>query len=300
MPELLGNVFGIVVTYYPAGDILRRFGKMRNIVDTFAIIDNSADSEILSGLNVVCEQIGAQIVANPKNLGVAAALNQGIRLAHQCGADWILFFDQDTCPMDAFRREMNRIVTGYFEQKPIGIVGSNYIKSNDSRNEFPISEKRRVSYVHTSSVITSGSIHKLDMIQKIGLFKEEYFVDCVDIEYCWRAGKCGYTVLRSLEPLMTHSIGQGTEHSVFGYKTGTSNHSAFRRYFMTRNAILLAKEYMGIYPLRSMRILFSRLKSTILMCLFENERVHKLNCTAFGLWHGLVGRKDIQPRWLPK
>jgi len=46
----------------------------------------------------------------------------------------------------------------------------------------------------------------------IGVFREEFFIDRVDFEYCLRAKARGYCVIRTRKPLMSHTIGTPTAH----------------------------------------------------------------------------------------
>jgi len=49
-------------------------------------------------------------------------------------------------------------------------------------------------------------------------------------------------------PITERSLGETEIHWLLWRKTGTLNHSALRRYYMTRNHILLAKEYIFSEP----------------------------------------------------
>jgi hypothetical protein len=57
---------------------------------------------------------------------------------------------------------------------------------------------------------------------------------------------------------------------------------------MMRNHAMLAGEYLLKDPAWALTSLWSRVKSTILMCLFERDRIAKLKFTALGAWDGLI------------
>jgi len=294
-PSSFKGLCGVVVTYYPSGDVQQRLKTMAELVDKLVIIDNSADAEVLSTLTQIADQHGALVIANRKNLGVATALNQGVAYAQKLSVEWVLFFDQDSRPIGKFRQELHQVLSEYVGRRPLGIIGCNYIVAGKASIMFPIPLKQLASYVHVNSVITSGSMHRVEMFNKIGLFRDEYFIDLVDIEYCWRATRYGYAILRTTEPLMEHAWGQVTEHTILGYKVVTTNHSAFRRYFMARNTVFLTREYFVVYPIKVIKIVFLRCMSTILMCLLEKEKGKKFRYTASGLWHGLLGKTGATP-----
>ena len=56
-------------------------------------------------------------------------------------------------------------------------------------------------------LISSGSLIRLDVFDKVGLMLEELFIDFVDIEWGMRAKKNGYICYIANNVLMKHSIG---------------------------------------------------------------------------------------------
>jgi len=107
----------------------------------------------------------------------------------------------------------------------------------------------------------------------------------------------GFKIILSLIPSMHHQIGAATIHRVAWKSVGTSNHSPLRRYYMMRNQIALAQEYLFKDPAWVISSLYARLKSTMLMALFERDRGAKLRLTALGLWDGLIANfsRNISP-----
>ena len=86
---------------------------------------------------------------------------------------------------------------------------------------------------------------------------------------------------------MQHAIGATTMHRLPWKMTGTSNHAPLRRYYMTRNRVVLLREYLFKEPAWVLRTAFAHLKSTILLCLFEQNKLPKLRYTAIGLLDGI-------------
>jgi rhamnosyltransferase len=87
---------------------------------------------------------------------------------------------------------------------------------------------------------------------------------------------------------MMHSIGSVTSHNFLWRKAETSNHSALRRYYMARNEIVIAKEYILTEPLWVLGKLYSRFKSIVLICFFEKKKLAKLKLSALGFLDGLT------------
>ena len=61
---------------------------------------------------------------------------------------------------------------------------------------------------------------------------------------------------------------------------------------MTRNNILLAKEYILSEPSWVLVSLYSSIKSVILLILFEKDLGTILRNVILGIWHGFRGRSN--------
>ena len=288
-------VCGVVITYLPSDGIADRLAAIAEQVDILAIVDNSASSAVSARMERLAGELGAHLISNAQNLGIATALNQGAGFAAAHRADWVVFFDQDSKPIKDFRREIENVWTSYRESAPLGIVGCNYIMAGTATARFPTNGTNPDNYFPTDSVITSGSAYEMAMMSKLGPFKDAFFIDGVDIEYCWRALTNGFGVCRTDKPLLEHALGAPSYHNFLGRSLGTSNHRAFRRYFMMRNAILIFREYFFRLPRLSLHLLGVQLKWAILLCAFETDKRRKLGLAFRGLWHGLIRRVDPEP-----
>ena len=170
------------------------------------------------------------------------------------------------------------------------MIGSSYF--NMATRNPRVLEPDSFTWREEDSIITSGSLVSLTAFETIGPFREEFFIDLVDTEYCLRARSKGYRVILSLKPTMCHSIGAPSAHTILGKNTGTSNQPAFRFYYMIRNHVVLAREYLLKEPGFVTRTLYSKIKTVVLMSLFERDRLGKLKCAALGLKDGLMRKFD--------
>jgi rhamnosyltransferase len=297
-PPEVQKICGVVVTFHPAPGIAAKLRKIAAIVDTLIVVDNSASPRVSALLAPVAAQMGAALMHNPRNLGIATALNQGVDFARTRGADWVLFFDQDSEPNEDFRAEFGRVFAAYEEVQPLGVLGCNYFLSGTSVPRYPTQAPGGKNYAPITSVITSGSAYAMPMLVRLGPFKEEYFIDCVDTEYCWRARAHGYAVCITNRPLITHTIGAPSSHRVLGRSLTTWNHRALRRYFIGRNNVLLFLEYFRRFPRDSFDLLVYVLKTGIKISVSEQERPKKLSYLLRGIWHGMRRRLDGMPQEL--
>jgi rhamnosyltransferase len=151
------------------------------------------------------------------------------------------------------------------------------------------------SWEEVESVITSGSLARLSTLDRIGAFRDEFFIDYVDSEYCFRARAKGYRVIKTRQPLMSHAIGASTRHAILGIHKWTSNHSADRRYYMARNDTVMLKEYgrfrWGSWALKS---LGRRVRTCKRIAFYEDAKLSKIAAVARGWWDGVRG--NLGPR----
>jgi rhamnosyltransferase len=148
------------------------------------------------------------------------------------------------------------------------------------------------------SVITSGSLLSLEAYAAIGPFRDEFFIDHIDTEYCFRARAAGYLVIETRQPLMAHTVGAPSSHKVLRSMKWTSNHSAERRYYIACNNTVLLREYGAAnvrwWPLKSI-VRCLRLCKRI--ALFETDKLDKIIAVGQGWWDAMRGKMGPRRRW---
>jgi rhamnosyltransferase len=285
------RICAVIVTYHPDADFPQRTARIAGQVGGLVIVDNHSNSRAVTMLRETCSQLNAHLILNDDNLGIATGLNLGVRWAKEQGYSWALTLDQDTGPAEFMVETLLGVYEALNENEKdrIAIIGSGYLDASSQRCSFlQVHVPNGQPWVETKTVITSGSLVSIAAFETIGRFRDEFFIDFVDIDYCLRASSKGYRVLLACKPLMQHSIGAMTVHRLPWKQTGTSNHSELRLYYMARNLTVLIQEYLFREPALILHLLFSRLKSTILMCLFEERKLAKLIFTAEGIFDGLT------------
>jgi rhamnosyltransferase len=277
------NTGAAIVSYNPDPGFPDRLTRIANQVDGVLVVDNHSNGAAVGMLRRLRSSSGVTLVLNDHNAGVAGALNQALHWASQRRYRWLLTFDQDTLACGDLLETAAEVYDHFPNKDVIGLIGAQSYSDRRQRGE-----GSSEPWVEAKTVITSGTLMSLDACDAIGPFRDELFIDLVDLEYCLRARQKGFKVILSLTPSMHHQIGAMTTHRLPWKHTGTSNHTALRRYYMMRNHIVLAREYAFKDPGWVITSLHSRLKSIILICLFERDRLAKLRFTWLGLWDGLT------------
>ena len=273
-PETTSEVCAIVVTYNPDPGFADRLSLMLAQFHDVFIIDNasSTGTDGLEAGRTATNRI--HFVRNAENLGIGKALNIGISMAISSGYSWAVTFDQDTRIFDGLLASLVRI-SKHIEGRDI-LVGANYrdfYKGTNQEGGLAPSGCNKV--INKTTLITSGMLVPLHFAQQIGCFREDYFIDSVDHEFCLKARGHGAIVVQTKEPLMEHSIGERGGGSLFNRKL-SSHHPPSRKYFISRNALLTLKEHGLRHPFWALRQLFRILAEAIGISLFERNKREKL------------------------
>jgi len=280
------NVCAVVVSYFPEGDFLFRLRQIQSQVGQVVVVDNASSEGMLKPLEAARAELGILILRNQTNLGIATALNQGTRWAKEKGYTWCLLFDQDTTPSSCMCQKLTEVYEHFPRKDRLAVLGSNYHSATSSESTVPDSQL----WVERKTVITSGSLVSLAAMERIGPFRDEFFMDCVDFDFCLRARSLGFDVLEVIEPVMEHFIGAPTKHRILWSQRNVFNHNPFRWYYKTRNNIVLCGEYLRKDPAWVIRATCARILESLLMLLFEKSRIPKVKYMTAGLYDGFLGR----------
>jgi rhamnosyltransferase len=255
------------------------------------IIDNGSEDAEVAMLRTAA-QGGIRLILNPENLGIARALNLGVQQAADLGYRWALLFDQDSRIHDDLLDTLLAVYESFPEKERLAVIGSGY---RDLRTELdnPSTDEAEVPagrWSEAEALITSGSLLSLAAYSVIGPFRDDFFIDLVDNEYCVRAKARGYRLINSRRPLMSHSVGAPTLHKWLWMTKMTTNHSADRRYYFARNDTVMLREYgnykWGFWALKS----FSRrLRTVKRIMLYEEAKAGKAVAVVQGWWDGIRG-----------
>jgi len=281
------SVCGIIITFHPSEEMIGHISKVIAQTSGLVVVDNGSSAEAVSLLRRASQELGFHLIENSENLGIAEALNQGVRWAKSGGYQWTILFDQDSRITDSFVR----LMMGSWESHPkkdiLASLHPRYVDTETGYEE--IHENAEKDGLLFS--MTSGSLLPISIYDKIGLFASEYFIDYVDFEYCLRARAAGYMIGESRQAILHHAPGDPSVQSLFGIKSfRTSNHSALRRYYLIRNRIVTARRYFKSFPLWTINDLLYTFKEAFVIVLAENNKCAKLRAMLNGAMDAFAGR----------
>ena len=93
----MDNVYAIIVTYEPDVELLiKAIKRIDHQCSGIIVVDNGSKNVEYLLNEIKLNKINVDVLSLNENLGIATAQNTGIEKAIRCGADYIIFFDQDS------------------------------------------------------------------------------------------------------------------------------------------------------------------------------------------------------------
>ena len=282
------NVCAVIVTHHPDACFASRLEKIALEVDRVIIVDNHSSSLELESLQKLLVDGQIDLIVNGENVGVGTALNQGVEYALAHRYVWGLLFDQDSDISVGMLASFADVCIQHPVLNCLSVIGSNYHDRDSGLSG--VTELQRNStatWIRQKSVITSGSLISLAVWQKIGPFREDFFIDGIDHEYCLRSRASGYDVVLATKCILAHKIGDNRRVSFLWMSLESSCHSATRRYYMYRNLVVITKMYWKDDLSWVVGQNFTALKNFIKIIVFEKNRSSKIYNIFVGLVHGV-------------
>jgi len=267
------KLLGIIVTYFPdIPDAKKNILQFISDVDTLIIWENTPIEE-RGKYKIQLSEYDHKIIymGTDENMCIAYALNQAIKYGNANGFTHILTMDQDSCFKTGHFTKYKELVCSY--QNEISIFGPNPNFTEINQKDIPI-EKHYL--------ITSGNIVALKIFDIIGLFREDYKIDCVDYEFCFRAAKKDFHCFMIGSILLNQEFGK-LQKTKYGFHI--SNYSPFRLFYIARNNIKLYREYPDYIDFKT--VLGRILNPFFRIIISEDNKLKKLTAIFKGVVNGL-------------
>lgn len=296
------TILGLIVTYNPQPDFFVRLDSFYTQLKKIIMVDNGSKPDIhyLLRREARKRKSSLTIIYNQSNLGIATALNQGFRWALEHGYHYIITFDQDSCPAPGMLPIMLKVLSSHVGDGNLAIVAPMVMDPKAEFEAFYLRPKNRLLFERVSCkepvlenvtyVITSGSLYDLAAYQKIGPFRDDFFIDYVDTEYCLRAKEKGYKIIVACEAHLSYHQGNRQKRIFWKRDHFPTFHSPLRWYFSSRNRILMLRRYAIHFPHWLLYEMVASFYILIKMLLFETQKVEKLKAIFYGTLDGILGR----------
>ena len=282
----------IVVTYNPeVGALLKLLGQLNRETD-FLVIDNGSAGVDQYEESIRVYQRCLLFHRLGENKGLAEALNIGLNEIMARHYDIAFLFDQDSSLCDLY---ISRMVEAYREvsaisPRKVAALGPRIINPQ-TRRQTPFKLFSRLfmrtdrffysakEHYFADFLITSGTLMPVAYLPDIGLMKASYFIDNVDLEWCFRAKSLNYELVGTDQAVLYHAIGERSENPLV-QRGLMAQHNPSRTYYSSRNRIdLYGRRYAPLgWKLRDCGRFF--LKACWLLIASPQRHLYWKNITA--------------------
>lgn len=285
--------FGLVIVLYqPAAEFVDNLLHLSAACPHVVAVDNSPDPD--QDLHALLRTRGVEVIWNGNQGGLAGAYNRGAGALLASGCEAFFLLDQDSEIVDSFFEKMLGAAAGLgvdefvmgpkiYEVKldkfmPLLVPGKYLPRS--------VAIAGRTSGLFPAlGVISSGSMISAAAYRKIGPFSEDLFIEYLDGDYSLRARRAGVPIYLNAAVTLRQNFGNIRRHG----KLFSTNHAAWRRYYVARNCIHCFGTYREYVRLHWLSGLFV-LQQVIMVLLFEDQKLKKLLALGSGSVDGVLGR----------
>jgi rhamnosyltransferase len=285
--------FGLIfVLYNPSEEFLDNLVEARTACPNVIAVDNSPEVNVR--LHERLDGRGIQVIFNRNQGGLAGAYNRGavVLLAEAC--DVIFLLDQDSDIEKTFFTDMMEAANGLgtdtfligpkiFEIKlqrcmPVIRPGKHIPKRIRIDDE-------ATGLFSTMCIISSGSAISATAYRRLGAFREDYFIEYIDVEYSLRALSQNVPVYVNAAVTLRQSNGDIERRG----ELFSTHHAAWRRYYIARNMVHCLRLYRSFCGLHWLSGLMA-MQQALTVLLFDLQKLEKIAAIAFGYLDGMFGR----------
>lgn len=253
--------------------------------------DGSRGEDALAVLRRVAD-LGATVVRQESNRGIGAALNAGVaELCTDDAVDGVLTLDQDSAlPVGFVDALVAAAHAAHVDGVAVGMVGPGAVAGMRRRES--MAER---AYAIGGEPIQSGLLIPRHVLEELGGFREDLFIDGVDSDFYLRARRRGYQCVVAPGAALEHRLGRGHRVAVAGRSVELTVASDFRYYYQVRNLIHVVREHGRADPRWSLGAVGRELRHLAIVTAAVPGRAARLREARRGLADGLRGRTGRRP-----
>jgi len=285
----------IIIVTHNAKDFLRNclksvFEKIKNLSFEVLVVDNASSDGTFEMLKNEFPQV--KVIFSKENLGFAKANNLAIKEAK---GKYIFLLNPDTILLD---ENFEKLIDFAQKNPDVGAIGPKVLNSDltiqhQCKRGFPtpwnifcylsglakIFPKSKIfagyllTYLDTEKIQGVDSLSgcamvvKREVIEKVGMMDEDYYLYGDDLDWCYRIKSAGWKVVYFPETKIIH----------YGGKGGTGKKPYFNIYHFYRSAFIfykkhLAKKYFFLINWLVYLGIFFRFLMVIIVNFFKKEK----------------------------
>lgn len=239
------------------------------------------------------KRCGVELLALTENRGGAGGFSAGLKHVINKGADWIWMMDDDAEPHPSALEELMAVATNSGN-----IYGSLAVSGEETSwlttlLEPPLGEISDALAVPDAATVQSlpflGFLIHRSLVERIGFPDAGFFIAADDVEYCIRAQKAGAKIVISGRSRIEHPKSRPYKVKVLGRTLTCLALPPWKRYYDTRNRLLIARRHYGMRLLtQTIPGSFVRMLAALLSEPHKGPQLWAWSC---GMFDGLLGVK---------
>jgi rhamnosyltransferase len=281
------TVIAVLPLFNPDAKFNDRLLALSRQVDGVVLVDDGSRTPF------IVDSLGFDglVLLRQENEGIASAINVGIRVALEAWPDaaFVITVDQDSTFDHAYVRAA---IETYDSAVRAGVAV--VAVCAERFNDWVVSaDDAGFGYRSTRQVAQSGLLLPRPTINRFGFFREDLFIDCVDTEFVLRVERAGGLVLVGRGCQLLHEVGRSIPLHFFGRRVVISGrarsfsyHGAIRRYYITRNRLIVYPEYARVAPRWLVRDTVEEARTAVLSLIFGPEKKAQILAIALGIADG--------------
>jgi len=285
------RIAAVATAYHPDERLGAVVASALGACERVIVVDNTPDGAPSTAAALAGERV--TVLRSGENLGLAGGLNAGVA-ALPADAEAVLFLDQDSVLPDDLVPALAAMLEA---EDRIGIAAPTpWDPEHDAGYDNVAGLRAEVS--DRTDVITSGMLVRRAALEQAGGFREEFFVDFVDIDFCLRVRRAGWRVVQDQRLRLPHSLGDRREHRLGPLRLLVVHHPTWRQYWILRGASALGRENLLREPAFSVKSATFAASWLWRTAVFADDRGAQTAAAVRGVLDGLLGR--VSRRYLPK
>jgi rhamnosyltransferase len=271
------------VFFNPDQSSIDKFISFVNYGYIVAIANNGIQDIYLEKIDKID---GLIVVGNGENIGLAKAMNMSIEaiLVNHPNVDSVALFDQDSDPELNLPFELHESYFSINKTENIACLGPVLIDKKSSTKQI---RKNEIKVIDVMTIATSGTFISREKYYELGKLKDDFFIDCIDHEWCFRAKSLGMKVMLDQSLSMIHDMGEDGINWFGKYKPVYRN--PIRHYYITRNTLAMLKlKYVPL--LWKINESFKLIRRIVFYVIFSNKKIISINYIGHAFFDGVVGK----------
>jgi rhamnosyltransferase len=260
------RIAAVVTAYHPDERLLAVVDSVKASCAEVVVVDNTPEGAASTADKIPADDSTVTVLRPGVNRGLSHALNLGVsRLSRAVEA--VVFLDQDSVlEPDVVPRLAEHLADpsiGVATPAPWDTVHERFYETFSGRHD---------DVADRAISITSGMLIRRTLLDRVGEFREDFFVDYADLEYSLRVRRTGARIVQDKRLKLPHSIGDRRTHRFLGMRVAVTHKAPWRDYWQLRNGLITIREQGRFSPAWAVTAALYLGRAAVHAMVFEDDR----------------------------